>query len=205
MKISFSDLSIAEAQKLLAYATAAEVELTEEAPPSEEQPQKLRRRRRSKVEMAEARNQEARAAEEADAHPEGEPPRRRRGRAASDAEAADARGDEYDKPRRRRRRSAPDDDPSTAQPVGRQRRRGKTTAGTAPTVTSGSAHDEITDRDVAKAASEGAQELTPAAVRGILDPFGVSNVADLNQGQRREFINLIDAAIAGVDGDERGC
>ena len=46
--------------------------------------------------------------------------------------------------------------------------------------------------------------MTPTAVRGVLDTFSVANVGDLDQGQRREFIDMIDKAVedADLDGDE---
>lgn len=210
MKITFSDLTIAEAQKLLAYATAMEVGLTgptaEELAKnagllSEDEPlQKPRRRRRSKAEMEEARADDAvTEAQKTDTRTEPAPapepdsaPRRRRS-ATPDEGPASQGEDDTPEPRRRRRRSASEDSPTIAPPVRRRKRH--LASDTAPTADPGPTGDEITDRDVAKAASEGAQELTPTAVRGILDPFGVSNVADLDQGQRRKFIDLIDDAI----------
>lgn len=53
--------------------------------------------------------------------------------------------------------------------------------------------DGISDADVAKAASEGAQKLTPKVVSEILEEFGVGNVAELDQAQRREFMDILVA------------
>ncbi len=44
---------------------------------------------------------------------------------------------------------------------------------------------------MAKAASEAARVLTPAAVTGVLEQFGVRFVGDLSQEQRREFVDLL--------------
>ena len=53
--------------------------------------------------------------------------------------------------------------------------------------------DEITDADLAKAASHGAEEIGPKLVTEILEQFGVGNVAELKDDQRKEFIDLIDS------------
>lgn len=50
----------------------------------------------------------------------------------------------------------------------------------------------IADRDVSKAASDAAMELTPAVVTNVLGEFGVSTVGDLDQNQRREFIDKLN-------------
>ncbi len=213
--ITFGSLTIREAKRLIDDIVPQGHEALEQPEIQEPvsdmgrakatQPQKPRRQRRTKAEMAEARAAEAESnkfeedvqaaaqevQEEIDA---AEPAPRRRRRAAPEAEEKSTG--------RRRRRSGPAEDPTSAPAVERKGRRTKDVSpaeqGTA---------DEITDRDVSKAASEGAQDISPKAVRGILDQFAVSNVADLDQGQRREFIDLIRDAIeeANTPGDERGC
>lgn len=210
--MTFSDLSVREAQRLFKFG-AEELPLPESlVEKRDEQPQKPRRRRRTKEQMAEARAQEQ-AEEDADARrpddwtiEEDKPKRRRRRRATPRDEGPASQGEdegpasqsEDDPPvpkhtlRRRRRRSAPEEDPSSS-----TRRRGRASS-------SEEKEDEITDRDVSKAASDGAQELTPAAVRSILDQFAVANVGDLDQGQRREFIDMVEKAVedSDLDGDE---
>ncbi len=54
--------------------------------------------------------------------------------------------------------------------------------------------DEITDEDVMKAASEAAKDITPKVVMEILEQFGVVNVGDLDQAQRRKFIGQLNEA-----------
>lgn len=61
---------------------------------------------------------------------------------------------------------------------------------------------EISDEDVMKAASQAAQEATPKAVMDVLAEFAVVNVADLGQGQRREFIDKLDGLTASNELDD---
>lgn len=190
--VCFNNLTMEEARAVIGAASG--VSTVHLSAPSvrevaeEEQLQKPRRRRRTKAEMKEVRAEEqleCQTAEEQEAEAEVEPKRRRRRRPAAVAEENTT--EEGKKRRRRRGTVIPEDDPP--------KRRRRSTANKEP--------DEITDRDVSKAASEGAQELTPAAVRGILDQFGVANVGDLDQSQRCEFIDMVDQAIvdAGLDVD----
>ena len=55
--------------------------------------------------------------------------------------------------------------------------------------------DEISDADLSKAASQGASEITPKGVMEILEQFGVEKVEQLEGGQRREFLDLVNEAI----------
>ena len=55
--------------------------------------------------------------------------------------------------------------------------------------------DEITDADLAKAASNGAEEIGPKLVTEILEQFGVGNVSELKGDQRKEFIDLINKEV----------
>ena len=160
-----------------------------------DQPKKPRRQRRTKAEMAEAKAMDAEAADEGDAVDEDAKPRRHRRRPATEENVTE------EEPRRRRRRSPPEDSPKP----GRRRRMSSVGKNDKPDPDyDPSDKDEITDRDVSKAASEGAAELTPAAVRGILDQFAVANVGELDQGQRREFIDMVEQTIedADLDGDD---
>ena len=208
--LTFGDLSSDEAQELLAYAT--EHLPASDAEVSVEQPQKPRRKRRTKAEMDEARAAEAEGADHNVTDEDGnfpeekvdeKPVRRRRRRpqvdngetrpdgaaAGDDDEPSD--GDVETPVRRRRRRASSEDDSSRTSRRSRSKRGDDKGAGAG-----GDSEEEITDRDVAKAASDGAQQITPAAVRKILDQFAVANVGDLDQGQRREFIDLIEDTIA---------
>ncbi len=215
MKIIFDDLTVDQAWDIMNAVVGKSIVSIEgpgvkaamERALLKEDDEKPRRRRRTKVEMEEAREEKAieatiAAAGKTETHTEEQHEElakrgRRRRRPATEESTTE------EEPRRRRRRSAPEDSPSTALPAGR-RRRGRSTSDTAPTVDAGSpsgGKDEITDRDVSKAASEGAAELTPAAVRGILDQFAVANVGELDQEQRREFIDMVEDAIADADLD----
>ena len=60
--------------------------------------------------------------------------------------------------------------------------------------------DKITDADLAKAASIGAEQITPANVMAILEEFGVGDVSKLGGEQRQEFLDLIDEAIEAEKG-----
>lgn len=55
--------------------------------------------------------------------------------------------------------------------------------------------DEITDVDLAKAASLGAEEITPMKVTAILKQFGAEHVSDLESDKRKEFLDLLDKEI----------
>ncbi len=115
-----------------------------------------------------------------------EKPARRRQRRLTEAPSETNDGDTEPKPRKRQRKRSPKTDDGGA--VGEV---GEGDEG----------EGEITDADVSKKASEGANELTPVGVRKILDDMKlghVDNVADLDQDQRRKFIARIDAAIGEV-------
>jgi hypothetical protein len=47
-----------------------------------------------------------------------------------------------------------------------------------------------------RAASEGARVLTPNGVKKILEQFAVTQVQELKQEVRREFLDMVKAAIA---------
>lgn len=55
--------------------------------------------------------------------------------------------------------------------------------------------EEITDADLSKAASEAARTITPKGVVEVLKMFSVSYLGDLDQAQRREFIDLLNEAV----------
>jgi len=59
---------------------------------------------------------------------------------------------------------------------------------------------EISDHDVGKAASAAAQTLTPKVIQKIKGEYGVDNVAQLDQGQRREFIDQLNAKLEEANG-----
>jgi hypothetical protein len=55
---------------------------------------------------------------------------------------------------------------------------------------------EISDADLTGAASKAAAKITPKAVQDIIDEFGVSELKDLDAGQRVEFIDrMLEAAV----------
>ena len=55
--------------------------------------------------------------------------------------------------------------------------------------------DDITDIEVSRVASEGAQALLPKYIVQKLEEFGVAIVNELSQEQRREFVDDVQAAI----------
>ena len=203
ISISFTDLSPESAAHLLVFAEAgypAFIAGTVVSSEPEEQPQKPRRRRRTKAQMDEVRAQVAEGQEKAWAQEQADKDdteevlkRRRRRRSAPDSNVADEDGNFSEEKPKRRRRRRPTEDPEP-----KRRRRHRAASDNEKPISEG---DEITDRDVSKAASEGAQYLTPAAVRGILDQFGVANVGDLDQPQRREFIDMVEQAVEDSDLD----
>ena len=185
--LRFNSLTIEQAKQFLKLAAAIFVvgSSAEENGVDEQidADQKPKRKRRTKAEMAEDRVNQA-AIDRANLEVIDPPPDNR----SSEEQAEGPRSQEEDDPpapRRRKRREA------TAETAGqflsrpepspkRQRRRKKAD------------DDEISDADVAKAASEGAQRLTPKVVTSILEEFGVGNVAELDQTQRREFRIALD-------------
>ncbi len=147
---------------------------------------KPQRKRRTKAEIAKDRDTQAKAAVEnnLDAHLA----------EAEEQEIAAEQQEGPDDPPEPRRRKRGDD-----VPAGRQRQRAEATPEEKPKRgkrRKKADDDEISDADVAKAASEGAQRLTPKVVTGILEEFGVSNVAELSQEQRREFMKALDDYVA---------
>ena len=54
--------------------------------------------------------------------------------------------------------------------------------------------------DVAKAASEAARALTSPVVLAVLEEFGVGNVAELSQEQRREFTGQLREKVDAAGG-----
>ena len=166
-----------------------------------------RKKRRTKAEM-----EAARAAEEEKTDPVAPPAgaeatestgRRRRRRDRNDA----AEG-ESDAPRGRRRRGAVGENPTGASPsqekssakdadgagAKKSRRASKKSEASA----SSPSDEELTDADVAMAASDAARVLTPKVVTETLEEFGVAYIGDLDQPQRREFIALLKDKIDSV-------
>ncbi len=104
--------------------------------------------------------------------PEEKPKRKRRTKVEMEADKQPSEDD----PKPRRRRSASKEErPSTKEEL----------------VDDGTPPEEITDEDVMKEASAAAKDITPKAVMEILEQFGVVNVGDLTQAQRREFIDQL--------------
>ena len=75
------------------------------------------------------------------------------------------------------------------------RKKGKGKKKDAPDPNYKAVSDEIMDADLSKAASIAAGEITPLKVTAILEQFGVGQVSDLKDEQRREFLDLLDEAI----------
>lgn len=181
MKVSvvFSDVSVDEADSLLRFVEEQELHLSHDKP---------KRKRRTKAEIAEAQvagdlKEQADARELDDATNKDDtaavetPVRQRRRRSATSVDSGDGESDQLN-------RSVGKKDNQGASQKGRKRQR---PANGDPEDSS----DSITDADVAKAASEAARELTPAVVLSVLEEFGVGNVAELSQEQRREFMDSL--------------
>jgi len=144
--------------------------------------------------------------------PAAAPKRRRRSKPADDAGddgagAADAVVAVADEPdpapagaatgrrgRRARATAAPEQTPEPAadDPAPADGRRGRRSAG------GSDGGDELTDLDLGKKASEGAQKLTPKPIMAILKSFGVTSPSNLKGADRRAFVETIDAAMGGA-------
>jgi hypothetical protein len=111
---------------------------------------------------------------------------------------------------RRRRRSASAGSPAErteeageAKPASRRRRRSTPAPDAADEDAGAGEQDadegkarEISDADLTGAASKAAAKITPKAVQDIIDEFGVSELKDLDAGQRVEFIDrMLEAAV----------
>lgn len=131
--------------------------------------------------------------------------RRRRERAAPSADAGQTEserqpeaptGSSQGNGRRRRQRAADPTDTteraSNAAGDGQSRRRAASTAETK----SRSKDDEISDMDLAKAASHAVQFVLPSDVTALLEEYGVKKVNALGQGKRRYFLNDLEKLVA---------
>ena len=204
MKIymTFEGLTVEEAARLVAAAGNSSVVLTESPVPepqqtvpdlpvdggtgasssSEAAKPKTRKPRRTKAQMAEARAAEAAPdyTKGVDAitgrgesiEPEDPTPRRRRTAATTAEQEAT--------PRRRRTPEPDDESPQ-----------GMSEAHEGPKLVV----DEVSDADVAKAASAAAEILTPDVVMAVLEEFGVASVDMLDQDARRDFIAILDQKV----------
>lgn len=121
-----------------------------------------------------------------------------------DPPAADSQPADDFKPRRRRRTKAEMDaahateaassadeaapSETEAAPTRRRRRRRPSDPGDHAR---DNAVAEITDADIAKAASDAARPLTPKVVLEELAKFNVTNVAALDQEQRQNFMSML--------------
>ena len=56
----------------------------------------------------------------------------------------------------------------------------------------------LSDGDITKAASEAAMKLTPAKVQEVIASHGVKYVGELNQDQRRRFIDQLEEEVSNV-------
>jgi len=72
------------------------------------------------------------------------------------------------------------------------RRRGTNTK-EAPTETGSPV---LSDRDISKAASEAATKLTPARVQEVITSYSVKTVGELDQDQRRKFIDQLEEEVS---------
>ncbi len=98
--------------------------------------------------------------------------------------------------RRRKREEKPAENPTEPASAGRRSKRAKATSAASAKTKSPSKKRaaDISDEDLTKATSQAAQELSPGAVMDVLEQFGVSEIRDLDQGQRKEFVALLQEA-----------
>ncbi|HZX69784.1 MAG TPA: hypothetical protein VFE77_03115 [Rhodanobacter sp.] len=76
--------------------------------------------------------------------------------------------------------------------VSTSRRRAPATSAETPSIAAtASPSEEITDADLAKAASAGARALTPRVVTELVAKFGVKTVGEMKGVQRRDFIDEV--------------
>ena len=95
-------------------------------------------------------------------------------------------------------------EPQSTEPKPRRRRKREGELSAAPDAAPSKPDDaEITDADVARAASDAARVLTSKVVVGVLGEFGVANVGELSQEQRREFTGLLREKVDTEDMDEK--
>lgn len=89
---------------------------------------------------------------------------------------------------RRSRRSEPEPAPAPAAEEPRRRRRTEEQP----------KDDRITDADLAKAASQASEKLTPKLVMQIIkEDFGVETVSEIPQDKRREFLDTLKFEMEG--------
>ena len=119
------------------------------------------------------------------------PPRRRR--RGTDGDAAVGGGSDKPRGRRASAQVSPDAGTGDGTESAPSRRRGKRKDAKVSEDIGGG---EISDQDLMKAASEAADQLTPAAVMEILEEFAVSQVAELDQTQRPEFLGRLADELA---------
>ena len=121
-------------------------------------------------------------------------------RRKSKAKAADAEPKEpepkepAEEPAKASRRRGKKAAPASEEPKKASRRRGSKTASKSESTPDGD--NGISASDLAKAASLGAEALTPKGVTAILNEFGVNHTDELADENKREFLDRIEAAIA---------
>tara|TARA_Y100000310_G_scaffold25627_2_gene24534 strand:- start:9696 stop:10154 length:459 start_codon:yes stop_codon:yes gene_type:complete len=97
------------------------------------------------------------------------------------------------KPGRPRKTPEPEPTPEPEAPKAGSRRRGVRAKAEEPAPPA--SEGELTDEDVTKAASLAAETLMPKGVTEILTQFGTGDLKALDQGQRREFCDLLTMAV----------
>ena len=80
-------------------------------------------------------------------------------------------------------------------PKSSRRRKGKISSPVGEEGDKDDISSEITDADLAKAASIAAEAITPAKVMAVLEQFGVGDVSQLKGEDRREFLDLLDEEV----------
>ena len=170
VSINFDGLTAVEARALINF-------ITDKGPTNEPvEPPKEPRRRKSAV----AGDKDKPAEDSKNVVPDG-------GDNDSVARVSDG-AKAVEKPRRQRKPKDTEDKPA---PTPRKRRRSVSQAQAEPEAPVESA-DELSDADVAKAASEAATSLGVDVVKELLVKAGVDNVSQLSQPARQEFLVNLD-------------
>lgn len=196
MKITFEGSVDEVVEQIAAFIglTAVRHENEVVRPAVEEKPEKTKRRtRKPKEEPADEKveNDDKGAGDGGTDTPKPRTSRRRTNRKNAVGGDSDAASGGSDKA------SDPVDSGSGGKGTGTRTRRRRTTkpAETDAQETTEPVSAGLTDADVAKAASAAAAVLTPKVVKDVLKQFGTASVNDLDQNQRREFVDLLDEKV----------
>ncbi len=142
---------------------------------------------------------EAGSPDTADAKPAGASKGRARRRSQPKAETVEAPAGRVKTRRRGKKEEKPAANPTGAASAAGRRSKKTKPPGVKAAKTKKSPSEEVSDEDLTKSASQAAADIGPPAVMDILDEFGVGEVRDLTQEQRREFVDRLTEARESAD------